>query len=580
MAGISVSGLISNSFDWQSVVDQLIQIDSVPVANLQSEEATNNNKLASLDTLKTDLTDLQTSAAALGAAGLFTSRTAKSSSSNSTWDISAENNAQTGSYTIAVSQLASAAQMQGASSISTGISATDDVSGVTLASVPTAKAITAGTFTVNGSQVTIALTDSLQAVFSKISDATGGQVTGSYSAASDKITLTGTAGAEVVLGAVNDSSNFLAAMRLANNGSDTVSSSTTLGSVAVNAPLTTSRLSGSLGVDGTGAGTFLVNGVPIDYNANTDSLSAVLSRINASTAGVTASYDSANDRVVLTNNTTGDIGVGVTDQTGTLAAALGLTTGATLQHGKNALFTINGGAAQSSFSNVLDANTTGISGLSVTINSATTETVNVQPDTASMKSAIQDFITKYNTVRSYIDSESKISTAANGTVTTATLSDNHEVQNWATDLRSLAFDQVSGLSGTVTRLENLGIDFSSTDATLSITDESKLDSALSNNGADVNAFFNTAATGFAARMGSYLTATLKINSGPLATQVNTLNKQNSDLDTQIQTLQRRLTDQRTQLTNSFLAMQDAQSNAQSQQKLLTDMFNSGTSSSG
>jgi flagellar hook-associated protein 2 len=83
MAGISISGLISGSFDWKSVVDQLIQIESTPIARLQTEESKNIDRLASLATLQSQMTELQTAAKALGAPSLFSGRTASSSTSGS-----------------------------------------------------------------------------------------------------------------------------------------------------------------------------------------------------------------------------------------------------------------------------------------------------------------------------------------------------------------------------------------------------------------------------------------------------------------------------------------------------------------
>ena len=82
-----------------------------------------------------------------------------------------------------------------------------------------------GTFTVNGHPVTIALTDSLADVFTKISTATGGHVTGAYDPTPgvDGIKLTSDNG-ELVLGAANDTSNFTLAMKLANTGTATASS--------------------------------------------------------------------------------------------------------------------------------------------------------------------------------------------------------------------------------------------------------------------------------------------------------------------------------------------------------------------
>jgi flagellar hook-associated protein 2 len=580
MAGISLSGLISGSFDWKSVVDQLIQIDSQPVARLQSEESANVDRLSSFAALKTGITELQSSAKALSDSTLFTARTASLAATGTGWTATASNNAAVGSYSVAVSQLATYARINGSGTISAALNTSSDVTGVTLATMNTSTAVTAGDFTVNGKKVTVALTDSLQDVFGKISTATGGLVTGSYDPATDKITLASGDASEIVLGAANDTSNFLTAVRLSNNGLGTTSSATALGSVSLNSPLASAHLRNGFGaVDGSGNGSFSVNGVSISYNINTDSLSTVLGRITASSAGVTASYDAASDRIVLLNQKTGDFGIGISDTTGGLLGALGLTSGASLVRGKNAQFTINGGSMYTSASNTFDASVHGIAGLSVTATTESTQLVNVGADTGTMKDAIQKFITNFNTVQTYIDSQTQIKKGANGKVTSGILAANHEVTAWASEMRSMAFGAISGLTGTITRLENMGIDFSSTDSTLSIKDSAKLTNALTNNTADVSAFFTTANTGFAAKFNDYVTAKLATGTGGLQIQMDTLNKQNTDIEAQIATLNSRLADERQRLTTAFLAMQNAQSAAQQQQQALTNMFSQKSSSS-
>ncbi len=580
MAGIQLSGLVNGSFNWQSVVDQLVQIDSAPVTALQTSEATNNNKLAAFAQLSTDITSLQTSAQGLQADGLFNGVTATSTTSGSTWTTAAANGTAPGNYTIAVTRLATATSRVGAGDIAGGLSTTSDVTGLTLATLPTATAVTAGSFTVDGQQVNVALTDSLQQVFQKISDATDGNVTAGYDPSSDKITLVSQDNSEVVLGAANDSSNFLSAVKLANSGTSTVTSSTRLGSAALNAPLASARLNSPIsGVDSSGNGTFSINGVSISYNVNSDSLSTVLGRINNSTAGVTASYDPSGDRVILTNNSTGDTGLGANDTSGGLLTALGLTSGSTLAHGQNAVFSVNGGAAITSTSNTLDPVTLGIPGLTVGINSQTTQTVSVTPDTDAMNTAIQNFIGSYNTLQTDIASLTQITPSVAGTVQTSTRSDNQEVPQWAEQLRALAFNQLSGASGTVQKLDDIGIDFTGISPTLSVTDSTKLSTALSTNPAAVGQFFQDPTTGFAAQFVNYTSKLLLPTTGDLAVETTTLNNQNTDYANKITALQAQLANEQTTLTNEFLAMQTAQSNAQSQQQILNGMFGGGSSSS-
>ncbi|MEO6875355.1 MAG: flagellar filament capping protein FliD [Opitutaceae bacterium] len=568
MSGIQISGLLTNSaFDWKSVVDQLITADSAPITRLTAQKSTNTDKVTALSGLRTSLQGLQDSLQAIRAGDLFSLRNVNSDTAGTTWKSNSASGATVGSYKFAVQQLATATIVQGAADVGAGLAATSDVSGLTLANLNTATAVTAGTFTVDGQTITIATTDSMQDVFDKIATATG-DVTASYDPASDRITLSRPSG-DVVLGAANDTSNFLGAMKLTNNGSGSVSSLASLGTLRQSSPLISAGLKGALtGVDGSGNGAFTINGVSISYNVNTDSLGSVISRINQAGAGVTASYDATTDRMKLTNTKTGDLGMGVTDVPGGLLDALGLTSpSSTLVRGNNALYTVNGGPTLTSSSNTFDASTHGISGLSVTVNTVATQTVSVESDLSSMTSAVQTFMDKFNAVQDAIDAATK-TTVAGGAVTTSILSDNREVQSWASNLRSMAFDAVSGVSGTVQRLDNLGIDFDSTSGHLTLKNPDKLANALRDNPDDVKAFFLTPNTGLVSKGYGYLTNLISADS----TQQENLNKTSRDIDKQIATLQARLDAERVQLTNSFILMLDAQSTAQSQNTTLTNAF--------
>jgi flagellar hook-associated protein 2 len=549
-------------------------LNRAPINRLQTEKSTNNSKVSALDNLGTRLNELQTATRALKVEGLFTGRTAASTTSGSTWSTSTSSGTATGAYTFNVTQLATTTKRNGSGDIGLGLSATNDVSGVTVASMSTATAVTAGNFTVNGSQVAVALTDSLQDVFDKISTATGGAVTASYDAGTDRISLA--SASPITLGAANDTSNFLAVARLANNGTGAVSSGTGLGATSQTAPLASSRLRNSItAVDGSGNGSFTVNGVSVAYNINTDSLSAVLGRISSSSAGVNATYDAAADRVVLTNKTTGDLGLSVSEAAGGFLDAVGLTGGSTLARGDDAQFTVNGGPTLTSTSNTFTAASHGITGLSVTANTETSQTITVDSNTAGMRTAIDDFIKKFNSVQQYIDDATKI-TSANGRVTTAILANNREIQSWQSTLRSTAFSAVSGLSGTITRLENLGIDFTAGTSQLAVKDPTKLEAALRDKPSDVEAFFKTATTGFAAKLETFNTTILGSSGtgtgGTLGSQKDTLTKGNTSIDQQIANIERQLASEKSRLEASFLAMEQAQATIKNMQSQLTSAF--------
>lgn len=568
MAGLQLSGLASG-FDWKSLVEQLMSVEQVRVTRLEKEQSTNTAQSSALSTLGTKITALTTAANALKDVSVFSTRKVSSATTDSTWTLSASAGSASGSYRVAVSKLATASRLNGTSDIAGPLNASDNVSALTLANLRTGAAPTAGTFTVNGQKITVATTDSLQGVFDAISTATAGDVTATYDHTTDKVTLTSAGNNTITLGAANDTSNLLRVLKLANNGGDTVTSSGALGALKTSGALDSAGLRTAIN---SGDQTFSINGVSISYNAATDSLSTVLKRINASTAGVTASYDSAQDRVVLANNTTGDLGLTLSEAAGGLLGALGLT-GGTLARGQNAEFSIDGGATLTSTGNTLDETSTGIAGLSVKVDSETTQTITVAADTDTMQTKIKSFVDAFNSVQSYIDDKTKV-TSANGKVTTSVLSANREVQTWADQLRSTAFAAVSGLSGTIKRLEHLGIDFDGTSGQLEIADETKLTAALRDAPADVEAFFQTSSTGFVAKLTTLLDRMSTSNDG----QQERLTKSNSRLDKQIEDVQRQLDAEKERMISSFVAMESAQAKIQQQSSALTNAFSSSSSS--
>lgn len=575
MAGIQLSGLASG-LDWRSLVDQLMAAERTPQDRLRTEKAAGAQKTSALENLGTQLTALRDSIKALsGSSGnTFSERAAKLSNATSNWTVAASPDTETGSYTIAVTQLATKAQRVGGSNVGSALSTTSNVSGLTVGTLPIGTTIKAGDFTVNGERITVAATDSLADVFAQIQTKTG--VAASYDPATDKVRLS--SAGEIVLGSSNDSSNFLSALKLFNNGTGEVLSPKALGVVSVGSAISNANLSTPItGVDAAGKGSFSINGVSIDYNVNDDSVQNVLARINASNAGVTAAFDRANDRFTLTNKNEGDVGISVSEGAGGLLQALGLNSSATLSRGKNAEFSVNGGETIVSTSNTLDATSHGIAGLSITATSETTDTVTVGTDTSGSRKKIEDFIAKYNAVQTYIEQQTKSATASDGKVTRSTLTGNREVTDISSALRSRIFDAVPGLSGNIQRLEGIGIDFKSGSSQLEIKDSSKLDNALATRAADVSTLFGTPTTGVAARLDSYLEKVTG-TTGTLTTQSETLSKQSKGIDEQIATMERRLTQQRSLLEQSFISMETAQSRIQSQLTALNNAFGAKASS--
>ena len=576
-SGIQLAGL-SSGVDWTSLITQIITADRTPETAMQTEQATNSAKINTFSSLNTQLTSLKSAMTALQDTSLFTSHGTSLSNSSLGWSATADSSTSNGAYSVAVTQLASAASVQGANNVGRGLSTTSDVSGLTLATLPTSSAVTAGNFQINGATVSVSLTDSMQDVFNKISTATNGAVTASYDPTNDKVTMQSSNGSPVVLGASNDTSNFLSVLKLSNNGTTSVSSAGDLGATQLNKPLSQAHLLAAIGnTDSSGNGTFQINGVAISFNVNTDTMQSVLSRINASSAGVTATYDTSNDRFNLTDKTTGNFGLSTSETSGGLLAAMGVSTGsgATTISGTDALYSVNGGASTVSHSNTLND----ASGLSVTATSVGTQTVNVSSDTTAAATAINNFISQYNALQTSLASDTKITVGSDGTVTNAVFGGNHDVGQLSTTLRSLAFSAVPGLNGgAAERLQSIGIDFVSGSSNLTIKDPTALANALANNGADVANLFQNSTSGLATQLNTFITNTTGTN-GLINSQTAALNARNTSITNSIAALERKLSAEQESLTAEFTQLEDVDATTKSQSATLTGSFSNNSSSS-
>jgi flagellar hook-associated protein 2 len=550
--------------------------ERIPQNRLRAEKAAGAQKAGVIESLKSSLAALQTAIKPLSGdtSDVFAVRTAKLANANTTWSASAASGTESGNYQIQVTQLATKAQRSGAADVGNSLSPTSDVSGLTLATLPIGTAIKAGDFTVNGERITVAVTDSLQDVFDQIATKTGGAVNASYDPVTDKVRLSGAS--EIVLGSANDTSNFLGALQLYNNGTAEVLAPKALGVVSISAAIANANLRTAVsGLDVDGNGTFSINGVSIAFNANSDSVQNIMARINASDAGVTASFDRVNDRFSLTNKTTGDVGIAVSEPAGGLLETLGLGSTASLVRGKNAQFSVDGGPTLTSASNTFGEADHGIAGLSVAATSETTESITVVGDTAGAREKIEDFIAKFNAVQSYIEQQTKTSTTGDGRVSAALLAGNLEVTDIAKQLRNKIFASVPGLAGSIQRLEGIGIDFKTGTSELEIKDGGKLDAALRDSSPDVRKLFSDSGDGLVKRLDSFITR-VSGTSGTLSTQATTLTKQGTSIDEQIAAMDRRLAQQKALLEQGFIRMEETQANLQSQLASLNNAFGAGS----
>jgi len=577
MAGIQITGLASG-LDWQNIINELITADRAPETQWKAQQTTDQNQVSSLSTLNSDLTAFQTAADAMSTGTTFSATTATVGDPTAGWSASAAAGTNLGQYSFDVTRLATTSVLTGAANVGAPISATSNVNGVTIGTMNVATPITPGVFTVDGAQVTISQSDSLQDVFNNIATATNNAVTASYDPTTDTIQLT--SNSPITLGAENDTSNFLSATSLYNNGGDTITSANALGSVAIASTIADAGLKQAVtDVDSSGNGTFSINGVAINFNINTDTVQNILTAINGSTAGVTATFNNANGQFSLTNNSTGNTGISVSEASGGLLAAMGLNgAGATLTQGNNATFTINNSGPFTSASNDLDASVDGVSGLTVNATSTGSQTVTVATDTSGISSAINNLISAYNTVQTYLTSQTQVTTNSDGSVTTSTLSGNQDIINMQSDLQNMMFNSVSGLTGGITSLDQIGIGFTGTSPLLSVQDSSALNNAIANNPSGVAALFTSQPNGLVAQIDNYVTDATG-STGVIQTETTALNQDSANLTNQINTLESQLTQEQAQLTTEFTNMETAEAQYQSEASTLTAILNGGTASS-
>lgn len=544
------------------MIDQLVEVERAPQKRLRSEQSTINLRKNALASVTTQLKVLRDKASALKDGTLFDTR--KASVSDSTLaTVSAATGTTLGTYNFNITQLAAAASWRGQANVGQKLSTTGDLSfNITEAGLATT--ISAGTFTVNGKQIQVETTDTLQGVFDKISSQTGNTVTASYDAVTDKVTLAGSS--PVVLGSATDTSNFLSALKLANNGTNSVSSGTELGAVRVNADLSEANLATPV----SGTGEFKINGVSFAYDSASDSIADILARINNSDAGVTASYDSINDRMVLSNRTTGDVGIALEDVSGNFLTASGLAAG-TLERGKNLLYNINGGGQLSSQTNVIGESSSGIAGLSVTALAEKSFAVTVGADTEKIKNAIQTFVTEYNKAQSLINTQTASSTDADGKVTAGVLAQDSETNDINSSLRSLFTSDINGMAAGLNRLDDLGFKSNGTDDALSTTDLSDLDDLLATNLNGLRTLFSKADSGLALRVDSYLENVVGDN-GSLIKHQDSLTQQSTSLDKQIEDQEKWVQSNRQAMVDSFVAMETAQAKINQQLQYISQNF--------
>ena len=236
--------------------------------------------------------------------------------------------------------------------------------------------------------------------------------------------------------------------------------------------------------------------VDISVGPPAESLAQLRDKINASNSGVVASVltDASGARLVLRSAATGEMNgfrIGVTDTDGNNSDGLGLSalafdpsagilTMAKALAAANAHATLNGlpiSSESNTLSNVLD-------GLTLTLGKVTTAPVlaEAKADTASIRKALDSFVTAYNDLNKLVAEQTKYDAASK---TAGALQGDSAAVAIRTQMRNL-LGSSGGSSTMFSRLADIGFDVQS-DGNIKL-DETKLANGLANLGEMKNLF--------------------------------------------------------------------------------------------
>jgi flagellar hook-associated protein 2 len=281
------------------------------------------------------------------------------------------------------------------------------------------------------------------------------------------------------------------------------------------------------------AGSFTIT--PTGGNATTittdgtQTLSDLASQINGDNLGLSANVitDASGSRLSIVSNTSGsasDFTVTTSGYTG-----FGFTE---VESGANASLTVNGNQISSASNTVTGV----IPGLTLNLlgTSSSPVTLSVAPDTSQASTAINRFVSDYNSLVSAVNTQF---TYTDG-VGEGVLSGDPTVRTLQADLLQSIDYTYTPASGTTTmpNLFSMGITMNS-DGTLSV-DSATLDNSLKNNYSDVQQFFQGASlNGFANSLDQQLTSFTSPGNGAFTVDLQSMSSEFASLQSDIANFQ-------------------------------------------
>lgn len=261
--------------------------------------------------------------------------------------------------------------------------------------------------------------------------------------------------------------------------------------------------------------------------------------------------DANGSRMVLTSNKTG-VGSDLS-----LTGSSGLETGTSvLATPQNALYKLDGVAMESKTNTIADAvsgitlKLTGVSPIPSGGSTATPTTITVTADTTTLKSAVKGFVDTYNALIKAANTETQVTTNADGSLTTGALTGDASLRSLLSSVRTEL--NAMGGTGQMKSLAQFGVETDQKTGLLSI-DDKVFGAAALTNAADINGIFS-GDTGLLARMKSATDSYAQKNTGVFAARSSSLSDSLNDLKKQQDALDARMASLQTSLSAKYTAM--------------------------
>ena len=324
--------------------------------------------------------------------------------------------------------------------------------------------------------------------------------------------------------------------------------SITVNSIATTSTYYTDPVASSSTAIATGSFSLAVgSGTPttITVDDTNNTLDGLAASINADNLGVTASVvnDASGARLALVSNTTGaSSNISITNNTTGLTFNNAVT-------GANASLVVDG-IPITSASNAISGVIPGVTLNLQSANPGETVNVSVSPDTSTAESAINSFVSAWNTVVGDLNTEFAV--PADGS-SAAPLESDSTLRNIQSQLLSAITYSISGNNGYV-NLASIGLNMND-DGTISV-DSTTLDNALATNSANVQTLMQ-GASGFATNLSNVLNLVTDPTQGLITLDLQGMSQTNQDLTNQINDMESSLTTEQQNLTAQYDQMQVA-----------------------